>query len=813
MKNKRNRFVRRWITSISIFTLIFTGFVFPSSAATTVYTSGDFKYSFIDNTNTIAFREYEGTASKLVIPTEIDGYKVGRINANILRDNSNVTEVVVKGGIEIFAQTFAGAPNLKTVTIEEGVKNIPYMAFMNCKNLETVNLPDSVESIGSKAFAGCISLQSIILPAGLKKLGEDMGADSTYTNNPFHGCFSLKTVNLKNPSGRIRIIDGCIYITDANGTPETLVAYIPGQARQSINVAEGTKNIGMYAFAGRSSDSMPTPQNVYLPSSVKIIGGFAFDNNSGLTKVTGGENIERIESSAFANCPSFTEMPLSDTIISLASTAFRNSPNYTPVIPSGLEYDSASGTYTIKSGLEIIGDEYYSMAREAAALVNKERANAGLGNLVLDEELTELAMQRAAETAILWHHRRPDYSTWDTILNGHVDPAISAENIAYDTRGVSYVMDGWMNSAGHRANILLSGATSMGIGCVKHNGIYYWVQIFTSSDSKGALSGKSDVKNKTFRIATSAGAGTLDPYIMGGDSIEEGKSGKIALANKNIESKNCIAVISNSDIVWTSSDPTVGNVTCGNTFNAITPGTVKITATLGGLINVSKTITVKAKASQDSGSGGSSESGGGANSSGSGESEQPETSEYTDEDHEAAANVIALIDAIPNTITAEAEDAVNEADKAYSKLTDKQKTLIDNNHLSKLNAAKNAIEDIAEPEDMIAYAKSETVGITLLKVKSKKKAYIKWTKADEASSYEVRYSLKKSFKSGVKKRSVKKNNITFTGLKANKKYYIQVRPVFKIKDRESGETVTVKGKWSQKESFNLKKKKTKKIFY
>ena len=55
---------------------------------------------------------------------------------------------------------------------------------------------------------------------------------------------------------------------------------------------------------------------------------------------------------------------------------------------------------------------------------------------------------------------------------------ISGENIAAYHQSAAKVVEGWMNSTGHRANILNADFKSIGVGCLKINGLYHWVQLF-----------------------------------------------------------------------------------------------------------------------------------------------------------------------------------------------------------------------------------------------------------------------------------------------------------------------------------------------
>lgn len=112
------------------------------------------------------------------------------------------------------------------------------------------------------------------------------------------------------------------------------------------------------------------------------------------------------------------------------------------------------------------------------SLVNDERAKAGLSPLTESEGLNEFAQLRSSELVDNFAHKRPDGSSpLDYVMN--MDGIHRAgENIAMGYSTPEAVMEGWMNSTGHRENILKSEFTMIGVGCYEYNGRYYWTQIF-----------------------------------------------------------------------------------------------------------------------------------------------------------------------------------------------------------------------------------------------------------------------------------------------------------------------------------------------
>lgn len=123
-----------------------------------------------------------------------------------------------------------------------------------------------------------------------------------------------------------------------------------------------------------------------------------------------------------------------------------------------------------------------SFALEVVELVNAERAKAGLSPLSIDTRAASAAAVRANEIQRSFSHTRPDGSSFSTALTqAGANYRKSGENIAYGQAAPQQVMNDWMNSAGHRANILDSAFTSIGVGHVQSSsGVHYWTQLFVN---------------------------------------------------------------------------------------------------------------------------------------------------------------------------------------------------------------------------------------------------------------------------------------------------------------------------------------------
>lgn len=112
-------------------------------------------------------------------------------------------------------------------------------------------------------------------------------------------------------------------------------------------------------------------------------------------------------------------------------------------------------------------------ASQVVSETNLERSRHGLPALRMDAALTAAARIRAREIARKFSHTRPDGTRWKTVSD-----AAYAENIARGQKTPDKAVAAWMTSDGHRRNILRKSYGSIGVACVRVNGIYHWVQLF-----------------------------------------------------------------------------------------------------------------------------------------------------------------------------------------------------------------------------------------------------------------------------------------------------------------------------------------------
>lgn len=119
---------------------------------------------------------------------------------------------------------------------------------------------------------------------------------------------------------------------------------------------------------------------------------------------------------------------------------------------------------------------------EVIRLVNIERANAGLPSLQMSSVANSAAAVRANEIIVKFDHVRPNgQSCFSVLAEWGISSGYSGENIALGQRNPSEVVTAWMNSAGHKKNILNPNYTHIGIGYNLNDNVSIgWVQLFIS---------------------------------------------------------------------------------------------------------------------------------------------------------------------------------------------------------------------------------------------------------------------------------------------------------------------------------------------
>ncbi|MEU7585183.1 CAP domain-containing protein [Micromonospora sp. NPDC049230] len=148
----------------------------------------------------------------------------------------------------------------------------------------------------------------------------------------------------------------------------------------------------------------------------------------------------------------------------------------------GAPRTSAPSTSNGSNGSSGSSGTVSAQAREVVDLVNAERAKAGCAALSIDDKLMTAAQKHSQDQA---DHKNMSHTGSDGSNAGaRLDRVGYAwrtygENVAWNQQTPAAVMDAWMNSSGHRANILNCAFTEIGVGIASSNGPY-WTQVFAA---------------------------------------------------------------------------------------------------------------------------------------------------------------------------------------------------------------------------------------------------------------------------------------------------------------------------------------------
>lgn len=153
-------------------------------------------------------------------------------------------------------------------------------------------------------------------------------------------------------------------------------------------------------------------------------------------------------------------------------------PNYpaTPNVPAPKPETPTSPTQSV-SGIS-------SIEMEVIRLVNIERQREGLAPFVASSALSNVARKKSEDMAInnYFSHTSPTYGSSSNMMKTFgINSSYSGENIAKGQLSAQSVVRGWMNSSGHRDNIMNPSFKTIGVGHYQSsNGTNLWTQMFTN---------------------------------------------------------------------------------------------------------------------------------------------------------------------------------------------------------------------------------------------------------------------------------------------------------------------------------------------
>ncbi len=204
--------------------------------------------------------------------------------------------------------------NGKTITVDEGIKEISAEAFKGRRALHNIKLPESLESIGFESFRGCTNLKEMEIPEKTLRIGE----------SAFRDCTDMKKLKIKNNCIKIgeRAFENCADLEDVE-LPTGLTEIYGGvfnscKSLKKIQLPSKLTILGESAF----SDCIVL-ETLDIPETVTKIDDLAFNGCLNMTKIELHEGLKKIGKSAFKNCRSLTKIALPASVSSISNAPFR----------------------------------------------------------------------------------------------------------------------------------------------------------------------------------------------------------------------------------------------------------------------------------------------------------------------------------------------------------------------------------------------------------------------------------------------------------------------------------------------------------
>lgn len=362
---------------------------------------GDYNVNIIDGNASIS---YTGSAEKVVIPSDIDGYEVTEIASF---KNDKLTEVVIPDTVTHISYSAFHCEKLEKITIPDTLIEINYAAFKdtayynNPDNWEngflyigkhlvsanenigsnprikdgtltigqyvlareiydgnivngdyieeviTLEIPDSVKLIGNSAFSGCTALADIDIPDGVEKLGSNLISGTAYYNDAENWENDILYVGKHLIIGKYSWSNPMTGGVDIKAGTKTIADYAFHAFGKitSVNIPDSVTYIGDRAFYG--CDELTS---VNIPASVTYIGDSAFWGCGKVTDFSIPSSVTTIGSHAFDGCDGITEISIPKNVVKIGEAPFADCVNLTRIVvdSSNKQYcsDSNGALYT-----------------------------------------------------------------------------------------------------------------------------------------------------------------------------------------------------------------------------------------------------------------------------------------------------------------------------------------------------------------------------------------------------------------------------------------------------------------------------------
>ncbi len=318
-------------------------------AAVFAETSGDFEYQINPDGATAAITRCTSRDEALVIPPEIDGYKV--TDLKISNGNANITSISIPDSVtNITRGSITGLTNLTEVTVSNG--NETYSSadgilfdkektrLIVCprkKSADTYAVPSSVKTIGVQAFANTSEIKAITLPEGLQAIEDTAFANcAAVVNIPpgvteigtgAFGRKKLREIVLSDDNKDFVISDDVLYSADMT----RLLVYSDEKTDAELKLPETVASIDNYAFY--NNKNLIT---AIVPDSVTNIGNYAFLQCYNLTSAKLPDALTVIPTGIYQSCRNLKRFEVGGNVKEIGNFAFSGCDNLAISIPESV---------------------------------------------------------------------------------------------------------------------------------------------------------------------------------------------------------------------------------------------------------------------------------------------------------------------------------------------------------------------------------------------------------------------------------------------------------------------------------------------
>ena len=323
---------------------------------------------------TIGERAFADCAiTKIVLPESLK-----TIGKQAFASSENLKEIklpptIVSLGAGVFTNT-----GLESITIPDSISSIPDGAFGYCEELTSINLPSTIVSIGDEAFIGDRALIGFVAPPNLTSIG----------NSAFAGCVSVSELKL----------NSILETIGDNAFKKTSI--------KTVVLPTSVYLVGAYAFSDCAQLT-----SVQFMSSTGHIGPSAFSGCATLSKLSLPKDLEEIPENLCESCTSLKSITIPSNVFSIGSNAFKNAGLTTINIPASVvgfdnaftnagDLQTASVPYCFKNSSDLFPSMTKITVRDPVTAADKE--------LVMEEKRAKEEAERQEKERIAQEARRQE---------------------------------------------------------------------------------------------------------------------------------------------------------------------------------------------------------------------------------------------------------------------------------------------------------------------------------------------------------------------------------------------------------------------